>query len=292
MGIANWNKVIDIYFINKNGATIGAIKCPKNGRKPNITLVGAMYGKDIAHEFDITIKNFYLDEVLSGTKKLRVYAGYEDKRRIAFEGSLMYMHQESPGPESTTVVHGISTDEIDWLTNTVSINLNKGYTLQAALTQISQALGYKSPKISPSVTQISSDSFQFSGTCRQALVQLKKSFDGIDIEDEGGVFAAYTKGETKQRIEHDIPYLSAPPKIEAGAKNMLSAATISAPWNPLLRTGNIVTFNSACYQSTQYLKTLKQTRAKIQIASLQFHFGTTTSVNQMTIYGTVATYGQ
>lgn len=288
MGIANWNRIIDIYFLNESGVEIATIKCPKNGRKPNITLTGAMYGKDIAHEFDITIKNFYLDDILTGTKKVRVVAGYEDKRRIAFEGSLSYMHQESPGPESTTVVHCISTSEIDWLTNTVNINLDKGYSFKTALTQISQALGYKMPKISPSITYPSSESFQFQGSCRQALVHLKKSFDNVDIEDEGGIFAAYEKGEAKQRIEHDIPYLSAPPKIEAGAENMLSAATISAPWNPLLRTGNIVTFNSACYQSVQYIKTLRQERTRIQIANLQFHFGTVTGVNQMTIFGTVA----
>ena len=288
MGITNFNKIIDLYFLNDNDAIVAQIKCPTHGRKPNITLTGAMYGRDIPNDFDITVKNFYIDSILSSAKKLRVYAGYEDKRRIMLESTIAYMHQESPGPESTTVVHCMFGQFVEWMTKTVDINLDKGYTLQAALAQISKPLGLKTPVVSSAIQEVSEESFQFQGACKDAIAHLERSFDGVHITIDSGTFVAYKEAGTSPGAEIDLPYLSAPPIIKAGSESMLASATISAPWNPILKPGDIVTFNSAYYQSTEYLKNFRQERSRIEITSLQFHFATVGSANQMTIEGIAA----
>ncbi|MGP1603956.1 MAG: hypothetical protein ACTTGZ_05960 [Treponema sp.] len=286
MGIANFNKIIDIDFCDMSGNIIAQLKCPQFGRKPNITLTGALYGSDIPNDFDITIKNFYLGNVLSNTNKVRVYAGYANKKRMTLEASIAYMHQESPGPESSTVIHCTYGESVKWLSATININLDKGYRIETALKMISDKLGFKPPVLSEYAMQLTSPvSFQFQGLCKDAISHLKASFDGISITQRSGALVAYEVGKDTPLVVHRLHYLSSPPVIKSGAEGLLASATVTAPWEPLLKPGDIVTFNSAYYQSTEYLKTFTQAESAIEITILQFHFSTVENANEMIIDG-------
>ncbi len=286
MGLANFNKIIDIDFCDAGGNTIAALKCPQFGRKPNITLTGALYGSDIPNDFDITVKNLYLDGVLSNTNKIRVYAGYANKKRLTLEASIAYMHQESPGPESTTVIHCTYGETVKWLTTIIDMNLEKGYRLETALSMISNELGFKPPVLSKTAMELTSnEALQFQGTCKDAISHLKASFDGLAITQRSGALVAYVVGEDAPLSVHHLHFLSSPPIIKSGAEGLLASATIIAPWEPLLKPGDVVTFNSTYYQSTEYLKTFTQAQSAIEITILQFHFSTVGNANEMIIDG-------
>jgi len=285
MGL-DWNKVIDLYFLNESGAVIAALKCPRFGRKPSIELTGAMYSEYATNGFNISLKNFYLDNITSAAARIRTVAGYADSKHITLEGNIAYIHQESPAPEGTTVIQCSIDNTVKWLTTPVTLNLDKGYTLNDAVTRITSALKFRPPILSVKTAGlIGAESLQFQGSCQDALRKLGESFKGVHITHSDDRIFAYEDREEGANVVYDIPYLSSPPQITAGVGDALSSATITAPWAPQLKVNDIVRFNSACYQSTQFLKNFTAAQAVIRISHLQFHFATVGNVNQMVIYG-------
>lgn len=289
MGITYWNKIIDLDFFNNNGTLVGSIKCPLKGRKPNITLTGAFYNYDTANNFSVTVKNFYFDALIGTFSRVVVHAGYEGCKHLALDGHLVSVHQQSPGPESTTVLQFRSGSGVLWLTSWIDINLDKGYTLPTVLNRISKQLKFKAPIISEQAIQLTSNTaFQFQGLCKDAINHLEASFENLYITNQGDTLIARLKDDkSSTRLVFDIPYLKAPPNITSGAENTFSGATITALWNPLLKPGDWVTFNALYYTTTLELLNFRSEKARMEIESIQFHFGTVTSENEMTIMGHV-----
>ena len=286
MGITYWNKIIDLYFLDENYKEIAALKCPRFGRKPNIEITGNMYSDHSIAGFNITIKNFYLDNIINRAYAMRVVAGYAASIHIAWVGNIVYIHPQSPAPEGAVVIQCSITKSVEWLTKPITLNLDKGYTLYMALSRISKQLEFKSPVISPKAMQLTSnEALQFQGTCQNAVERIKQSFSTAYINITGDIIQAYTDKDTKGMVIHDIPCLSAPPQITAGVGDTMSSARIIAPWMPQLKVGDIVRFNSSYYQSTQYLKHFSQERLAIRVSNFDFHFSTVGNANQMTIYG-------
>ena len=259
MGLTYWNKVIDLYFLDENYKEIAVLKCPRFGRKPNIEITGNMFSDHSIAGFNITIKNFYLDNITSRAYAMRVVAGYAESTCVAWTGNIVYIHPQSPAPEGSVVIQCSITKSVEWLTKSITLNLDKGYTLYMALNRVSKQLDFKSPVISPKAMQLTSkEALQFQGTCQNDI-------KGLAV--------------------NDIPCLSAPPQITAGVGDTMSSARIIAPWLPQLKVGDIVSFDSTCYQSTQYLKHFSQKKSKMRISNISFHFSTTGSANEMTVYG-------
>ena len=286
MGLTYWNKVIDLYFLDENYKEIAVLKCPRFGRKPNIEITGNMFSDHSIAGFNITIKNFYLDNITSRAYAMLVVAGYAESTCVAWTGNIVYIHPQAPAPEGSVVIQCSITKSVEWLTKSITLNLDKGYTLYMALNRVSKQLGFKSPVISPRAMQLTSkESLQFQGSCQNAVERIKQSFSNVYINVVGDIIQAYMDNDIKGLAVNDIPCLSAPPQITAGVGDTMSSARIIAPWLPQLKVGDIVSFDSTCYQSTQYLKHFSQKKSKMRISNISFHFSTTGSANEMTLYG-------
>ena len=290
MGVTYWNKVIDLEFLDANKLPVSAIKCPRFGRKPSIEVTGELFPTLAGNGFNVAVKNLYLDNIMRGAQKIRMTAGYAGSEKLSLEGDICYIHQESPAPEGKTIIQCMPVSIASWVTKAITLNFDKGYTLESALSRISKELGFKKPIISPNAMQLTSnEALQFQGTCQNALERLKQSFSNVQLANMGDVIQAYIIGDTDGMIIHDIPFLSAPPEIKAGTGSSISGATVTALWNPSLKPGDIIRFNTNFYQSALYLKSLAQEKTTLQISQLSFHFATIGSINQMTIAATPAT---
>ena len=289
MGLTYWNKVIDLYFLDENKTQLAVLKCPRFGRKPSIEVTGELYPTLSGNGFNVTVKNLYLDTIVRGAQKIRMVAGYAGSESLSLEGDIAYIHQASPAPEGSTVIQCMPTSTAEWITTPITLNLEKGYTLEAALKRISKQLNFRQSLISPNAILLTSnEALQFQGTCQNALERLKQSFSNVQLANMGDIIQAHITGDTAGKVIHDISFLSAPPEIKAGTQTTVSGATITAPWIPSLKPGDVIRFNTRFYQSVQLLRNFAADQTILEILQLNFHFATVKAINQMTIVGVPA----
>lgn len=236
--------------------------------------------------YDITIKNLYIDLNGQTAVKVAVTLGYyNNKGNDSFVGDIFYMYQQTPGPESTTIIHatlGTST----WLKNNININLEKGYTLRSAITAINKALGFSSSPIfrTDIADNTSSEPLIQNTDVRHVVDELKKRFE-VNITTRNGALVIYDSNTSVNTTPHEIKYLSAPPSV-AGAGDQINWLNVVCPYDPSVKPGDVVVVSSTFYKTKTMVTSTNKT-TKILVMTVQFHFGTVSNVNQMTISGGV-----
>ena len=287
----NFNRIINLSFLVNKGGDKGEykkisnldIKCPLRGRKPSIEITGSFSPDDCLPPFNVTVKNLYMDIPESQYPQIEVEAGYENSLQT-FRGTILSMYQESPGPESTTVIQCYTGTTKTWLDEIVTLQLDEGFKLTDALQKIADSMGLRTV-YSDSVKQmVSKTSIQFEGKPQDAIAKLKTMFsvEKLIVTVRTDELRAYSQNDTKGLNDVELKFLSSPPQQAAGS-NGIVYATLVAPWIPTLRPGDKVTYNA--WQFMKAFSVSKQEKASIIVNSIQFHFGTTGSVNQMTIQG-------
>lgn len=280
----NFNKIIDVTITSSSGEEIKII-CPKSGRKPNIEVTGTLFTDNNIPQFNIIIKNFYIapsqDKEYS---KVTVWMGYADGKHIAFTGSIFFMYQDSPGPESSTVIQCMSGSLTPWLTSNINASLAAGYTLEQVVTLINNKLGYKkTPYFKKDIkNKTSAEPLEYNENINGLIAKIRERFSVIliTINDQ---LVVYPVGEAHGLVRHEIKFLSAPPVFQGGGDTQ-SYAQITAPYNPDIKPGDEVTVYSSVYKTRTGLTNVSS-KTTIAVANVQFHFSTVGTVNQMVIEG-------
>lgn len=290
MAIDNFNRIVNIKLINAAGAVVQEIRTPPHGRKPNIQIVALLTPGSNAAQFDIHVKNFYIDLPKDNYQRVRIEAGYYGATEEILDGSVAYIFQETPGPEGNTIIHCIDVNLENWLGNTVHLDLPEGFTLKQAMEQISAALGFNTPYIQPGLENLTSKiQWQYDNDAKNAIEELKKRFDGLFIRAASNKLSAYTvdgvSAGTSGVREHTITRISAPLQVNGSNETGAVAITLTAPWDPKIRPGDIINVFTKYYTTAGYGATTTGDLEKFLVNTIQIHFGTVGAINQMVIQG-------
>lgn len=282
----NWNRIIDLKFLTQEGMQIPktAIPCPETGRKPSITITGSFTTDDYLPAFNVTVKNLYMDLPTVLYPKLEVRAGYAGRLQ-PFTGTIYQMYQEQPGPEGTTIIQCLNGNIKNWEDATIKIEqAAETFSLYSVLRQIATATGL-SLSVSPIAVNLAGKSkFEFEGTPKNAVSRLKQMFsdEGLYITVRGDTLYAFTKNDRSGPKDFRINFITTPAQMQAGEEDT-AYATVTAPWEPELRPGDRLTFPSKNYLKNFNVVNSEET--SIIVTTIQFHFSTTGSTNQMTVQG-------
>jgi hypothetical protein len=275
--MANFNKLINLSFQTNTGKSF-TIKTPIHGPKPQIEISGNLTMEGYSHNIEIRLTNFYTDSIDGDITSVSVEAGYEGAMSAGVFGTVQNMYTETPGPDKVTVISCVSASYDRWINSTIDMKLKEGFTLETAITQISNALGYDRAIIDVSISGLTCAApLQFNGRCTEALSKVKEAFPGVTVVVDGNKLRVYpTEAKQSSVIVHNLALLAQAPQFTGGTVNIV------APWNPMIKPGDYVHFPTSIRR--QSLGAITADTA--QVNTIQFHFATNTDVNEMVITGT------
>lgn len=273
----NYSRRINLTFLNEKTGAQFKIECPVKGRKPNISISGTLLPVDYMSDIEIRVVNLYIERGQT-FQKVQVEAGYENSMSIAFEGEITNIYDESPGPEKVTVINCTQCKVKNMLSNVVALNLEKGFTLNSALSQIAKAAELDEPEIVFTETETSGAAFTFNGTVQEALHQIAPLFPGVIL-----MFTDRTIKAVKQEISPTekikiIKFLQSPPQVTG------TVVIIKAPFDPAIKPGDVVTVQNVSYMTRRTIS-VGTLMNKYRINSIEFRFSTVQGSNTMTLQG-------
>lgn len=273
----NYSRRINLTFLNEETGAQFKIECPSKGRKPNIQISGTLLPVDYMSDVEIRVINLYIDRGQT-FQKVRVEAGYENSMSVAFEGEITNIYDESPGPEKVTVINCVQCKVKNMLSNVIALNLEKGFTLNSALSQITKAAELDAPEIVFSDVETCASAFTFNGTVQEALHQLAPLFPEVTL-----MFTDRTIKAVKQEISPTerakvIKFLQSPPQVTG------TVVIIKAPFDPAIKPGDVVTVQNVSYLSRKTIS-VGTLMNQYRINSVEFRFSTVQGSNQMTLQG-------
>lgn len=293
MGLTHWNKIINIYFLDKDGnQTKDYILCPRSGRKPEIEIVGTFYPSTSGGSlpaFTITITNLYLNLLDFQYPKIKVEAGYSGNL-VSFKGSIISIFQESPGPDGKTVICCYLGTVENWLNAYVSVDLEPNTPFIQAVTEITKPLGFRGAPSIPSALQslVLPAPFVDNGMVSDVLTRLFDLFPEYEIQavEDNNQVCIYSMGKIQTSVKTvNIDYLSSPPQKNPGGDDGAYYTAFTAPWNPAVMPGIKATFPAWKYIKYFNLVNVNAETNAIIVQFVQLHFSTIGSVNQMQVEG-------
>lgn len=284
-----WNKFIDLELKDDAGAgvTHAKIQCPKFGQKPDIEINAELTAADTLAALNVTVRSLYIDELGKNIKKAIVKAGYRDGEKTEWEGSVSEFYTSEPGPDKATVIQCNMGHIADWTRQGADVSVDAGGSLEDAVKALSNSLGLDDPKIQGDAGSQKLDAgFQFNGEAREAVQKLKRFFPETAILiQEKRLVVFKTKDDTGDGaapIEIDV--LTSPPQLLGGKDG--TSAVVTAPWNPKVVCGSVVSFPSKFYQSTGLVRSA-QPDTKMRVNFISVHFSTVKNINKMVLRGVV-----
>lgn len=280
-----WNRIINIEFLNKDGTVKYKITTPPHGRKPDIETNYEQVSTTSVHAMHLTIRNFYLYNIPDYGKitRINVEWGYEG-RSNKFGASVQEMYQTEPGPDSSTVIIFFPGNVLNWIDKTVSGVVDKNSSFENAVNFVTNTLGIDAPIIQNDLKSVALvNKIEFNCTGREALQKLQTFFpDYIFLIDGDCIKVFSEKGEYEGAKIHTINYMSAPVQLTGGSGVAVTCTTL---FNPAIKCGDIVEIPSQMYESTTIVRsTYKYIRFKPYRISV--HFSTVKNVNKMVLEGT------
>lgn len=288
LGIQNYNRIIDIYFLNKYDMPVKFIKCARRGRKPTIEINGNLYAGGSIPVFNITIKNLYLEltkELIY--PKIKVVAGYENNT-TEIVGTILTMYQEGPGPEGTTVIQCIQGQMQNWMNTYIQLEYEAGTPIVTPLTKIATTLGLNPPRFGKKAGTLPlKEKLLFDGMARNAIDKLTKMFEDeeLAIVQRNNTLCAFSIKNNDFIEAHKLEYISAPPQMNTGDEAGANYTTVTAPWMPKLNPGDLLEIPAWAYMKNFTLVGLGKNKQRITVTAIQFHFSTTGGANSMTVQG-------
>ena len=275
--MANFNKLINLTLQTSTGKQF-TIETPVHGPKPQIEISGNLTMEGYSHTVEVRVTNLYTDSIEGDVTSIKVMAGYEGEMSAGVSGTVQNVYTETPGPDKVTVLSCVSATYDAWINNTINMKLKEGFTLETAITQISNALGFDRAIIDTSVSGLTcSAPLQFNGRCSEAVTKVKEVFPGVSVIVDGNKFRVFPNGAKQSSVVvHNLALLTQAPQFSGGT------VSIVAPWNPMIKPGDYVHFPTSIRK--QSLGAITTDTAQVQ--TIQFHFATNTDVNEMIITGT------
>lgn len=285
----NFNRIINLTLYTDLGLPF-EIKCPTKGRKPNIEINGSFVNQSEMQAFNITIKNLYLNLITQNYVRVRVQAGYEGNM-VAFEGRIFSLYQESPGPEGSTVIQCKYGKIEDFIDGMVQVNYAPGALLRNVLLEISkkiQTTGVHTGLAAGAL--VLKEPLQYDGSARGLINRLQQLYadEELSIFVRGNELCAISEKGGDFVNAYTLQYLSAPPQPSAGGQDGTAYMTLTAPWDPRYRRGDLLTVPARVYMKNLTLVNSQNNKTQtILITALSFHFATTGSANSMTVQGPI-----
>lgn len=283
---AHFNRIIRL-TLYRSGYVPLVIDCPRKGRKPSIEITGNFYPNGNLPAFNVTVKNLYLTMKDQQYTRLLVEAGY-DGNLVAFEGTILNLYQEEPGPEGRTVIQCQAGTTETWINATIQMTHEAGTPLVVLLNQLQKKLGSYGVRTGTQAQTLRLKTrFEYDGTVRGAIEKLKKLFasSGLNIFMRGSYLAAVCQPGEDYINHHVLQFMSAPPQENTGGSEGTYYTTVTAPWMPELACGDRLTIPSRIYIRNMKMVGSTDGKQDIQVQSIAFHFGTTGGVNSMTVQG-------
>lgn len=275
--MANFNKLINLTFQTSTGKQF-TIETPKRGIKPQIEISGNLTMEGYSHTIEVRVTNLFTDSIDGDITSLSIEAGYEGEMSAGVYGTVQNVYTESPGPDKVTVLSCVSASYDAWINKTINMKLKEGYTLETAITQVTNALGYDPAIIDTTISgSTCAAPLFFNGRCSEALSKIKEAFPGVTVIVDGNKLRVFpTESKRSSVVVHNLALLSQTPQFSGGTVSLV------APWNPMIKPGDFVHFPTKFFR--QSLGAITTDTAEVQ--SIQFHFATNTDVNEMIISGT------
>lgn len=288
----NFNRIIDLTLYLENEDEYH-IYCPKHGRKPSIEITGNYTTENYLPAFNVTVKNLYLELKDQKYTRLKVKAGYAEGSSDVFEGSILSLYQESPGPEGRTVIQCMMGQVQSWLDESVQMNYDAGTSLEVLLSDLQKALhttGVRTGQTDAKNLQLK-ERFEWDGPARGAIGKLRKEFEDekLCVFVRNNYLCAVCMPGNDNVQAHKLEFLSAPTQSNVGGAEGSYYTTVTAPWNPELRIGDLLRIPSKTYIKNYGLVGGESNEQTIQVTTLSFHFATTGSANSMTVQGFLVT---
>lgn len=273
----NYSRRINLTFLNEETGAEFKIECPAKGRKPNIQISGTLLPVDYMSDVEIRVVNLYIERGQT-FQKVRVEAGYENSMSIAFEGEITNIYDESPGPEKVTVINCTQGKIKNMLSNIIALNLEKGFTLNSALSQIAKAAELDAPVITFTDTETGGSPFTFNGTVQEALHQLSPLFPSVTLMFTDRTIKAVKNEISPSEKAKPIKFLQSPPQVTG------TVVIIKAPFDPAIKPGDVVTVQNVSYMTKRTIS-VGTLMNQYRINSVEFRFSTVQGSNQMTLQG-------
>lgn len=286
--LPKFNRIINLTFYKKSGIPV-TIKCPLKGRKPAIEISGSFTTAGYLPAFNVTIKNLYMNLQDQQYTRLKVEAGYEGDT-VTFEGVILTMYQQEPGPEGSTVIQCQQGQLQNYLDATVQMDYMPGTPIALLLAEIAGNLGvYGVHTGIKAGGLVLKDRFQYDGTARGAMAKLEAEFkdEALCVYPRDNILCAICIAHGDFVKAHVLQYMSAPPQENVGDASGTYYTTITAPWEPKLQKGDLLIIPSKVYVRNFTVVGGVSKTQKIEVTSLSFHFGTTGGTNSMTVQGFV-----
>lgn len=272
----NFNKLIDLKIETDSEAF--EIKTPRNGPKPQIKISGNLTAGGFIQNFQIECTNFFSNSI-NNAARITVKAGYEGNMSAGISGEVQNVYTASPGPDKVTVISCASASFDSWISKTINLKLKAGFSLQDAIYEVTNALGFEPAEIDAGIaSKICAAPLYMNGKCSEAIKLIKDAFNGIAVTTDGKKLRVFSLESTRKTVVvHTLPFLTQAPQFSGGLVNL------TAPWNPMVKPGDYVKFPIDFKQTSQ--GSLVSNEASI--TSIQFSFSTDGDENEMVLTGTV-----
>jgi len=246
------------------------IVTPPTGVKQNMQIKGSILPSYTMAQVELRVTNFYTDRDLEEFKYIEIVAGYRGSLSVAFRGQLMVPYIEKPSPDSITVFHMVVGNYTVYNSAYVMREWPAGTSLFSIITSCVGLL-----KDSGQELVVAFD-------CEDIYIQEKFVAEGVLVRD---VFARLCKLLPNLRIQLDstrlLVYNSTVGRKDTYTLEKVTMAvkygsslSISAPWIPSMRPGDIVTVHPSFYKQGLGSTFVKFSSNDFIVVVIDFVFGT------------------
>jgi len=240
------------------------VNTPKTGIKPNIQIKGSLLPSYAVALPEIRITNFYSERDLSDYKYIKVEAGYSDGLNIAFEGDLRIPYIEKPSPDSVVVFPMVLGSYSVYREAVLIKEWQPGTSLKSILTEVAASLEMELSFVTDDI--VLNEKIVSDGRTKDLISKLCSLLPNIRIQPDSKRLLVYnvTVGRNDTYV---IDKLSM--AVKKG-----ESLTITGPWIPTLRPGDIVKIDPIFYKQSLGSTFLKFTSTDFITLVIDFTFST------------------
>jgi len=240
------------------------IRTPVFGIKPNITIKGSLIPSYTVAMPEIRITNFYSERDLSEFKYIKVEAGYLGGLNRAFEGELLIPYIEKPSPDSITVFPMVLGSYTQYREAVLVKEWPAGTMLKTILNEVAVSLEMKASFYIEDVAI--KDKFVADGKTKDIIPKLCALFSNLRVQFDSTDMLVYNV-KTGRSDYYRIDKLSM--AVKKG-----ESLTITGPWIPTMRPGDIAQIDPIFYKQSLGSTFLRFSSTEFITLVIDFSFGT------------------
>lgn len=249
-----------------------SIRTPLTGRKPQLMLKGSLLPSYAVSGVEVRATNFYTDIDLGQYTYARVEAGYFGAPGIAFEGDLLLSYLEKPSPDSVTVFPMILGKYSVYSEAVLIKEWMAGSGLREIMTEVAKTMGmilaYDADDYIVEQKLVSE------GKAKDFINKLTRLLPNIRIQFDSKRLLVYNSS-----VGRSDSYVI--DKISMAVKKG-SALTLTGPWIPTMRPGDIARVDPFFYRQSVGSTFVPFKTDEFIVNVIDFSFGTVEGNNMIT----------